>query len=387
MSPTDFKNWQTTEGICPACETRTKILHGTMRESLQVRGEPVGIEARVRKCESCNELFTTVDEEEENFQKAYRIYRRHHGLLQPEEIQAIREQYLLGQRAFSRLIGWGEITLHRYESGALQDESHNNELLLLKDPKNFQVLFERNKHRLSPGLKTRVEQRLRSLLNQAYPVQFLSWLECFFGEAREDVLSGYRQFDIDRFEVLVHYFCKSIPNLNKTKLNKLLWYSDFLHFHFCQRSITGLVYVHAPYGPVPKFYDYYLAYWIGEGSLLTSEKLYGAMVGEAFESLEEPDLSLLTQRERDLTQCVVSLFKAMSAKSIVELSHKEDGYLQTAPGNVISYEWANTLVLANRVARRLKPLKKLVLLLVTLVNLHWLFFHFWSQTTNASFME
>ena len=45
------------------------------------------------------------------------------GFLQPEEIEKIRKQYGLSQKNFARLLGWGDITIHRYESGAIQDDA------------------------------------------------------------------------------------------------------------------------------------------------------------------------------------------------------------------------------------------------------------------------
>src|SRR5438445_1224256 len=107
-SPIPFDSNELATATCPSCDREATIRKGVRRETLVIRSEPVEIDADVRQCGLCGEVFATVDEEELNFQKAYRIYRERHGLLQPEEIRAIREQYGLGQRAFSRLLGWGE---------------------------------------------------------------------------------------------------------------------------------------------------------------------------------------------------------------------------------------------------------------------------------------
>src|SRR2546425_1217607 len=171
-----FKADASMKELCPACGRESVVEREAHKETLVVRGEPIEIEAEVRRCQLCGETFATLEEEERNFDKAYRKYRGMHDLLQPEEIRSIRGQYGIGQRAFSRLLGWGEITLHRYESGALQDETHNNELLLLKDPINFSVLFERNKDRISPALRERIELKLPNLLEQKKRAVLRSWL-------------------------------------------------------------------------------------------------------------------------------------------------------------------------------------------------------------------
>lgn len=332
------------KGLCPVCEREATIRKVSRRETLVVRNEPIEFEAEVRRCDACGDVFASVEEEERNFEKVYRAFRKKHGLLQPEEIRRLREQYGLGQRAFSRLLGWGEITIHRYEAGALQDEAHNNELLLLKDPAAFEVLFERNKHKLSPGVSRRVERQLRELLGERKQNQLKRWLGSLFGESREDILSGYRWFDLERFENLVLYFCKSISPVTKTKLNKLLWYCDFLSFNVTGRSMTGLVYVHLPYGPVPSHYEYYLGHLIQEEVLSSKEVIFGeGVTGEVYEAVEEPDLSLFTDQEKAVMDKVAQLFMRMGAKAIADLSHAEEGYRRTAPGEAVSYEWAEHL--------------------------------------------
>jgi uncharacterized phage-associated protein len=52
------------------------------------------------------------------------------------------------------------------------------------------------------------------------------------------------------------YFLKNTKNCGKTKLFKLLYYLDFMHFRETGRSVTGLDYYAWDFGPVPKkLYD------------------------------------------------------------------------------------------------------------------------------------
>jgi len=331
--------------LCPNCETRSPVEVTVQKEIIRVRNEAIEIDAEIRRCHNCRETFAEVNQEQRNFLQAYKIYRQKHGLLQPDEIRALREQYGLGQRAFSRLFGWGDITVHRYENGGLQDETHNNELLLLKDPTNFRLLYERNKDRLPATTRLEVETRLEALLSDTIKWQFRSWAESFFGEAREDICSGFRYFDVERFENAVLYLCSNISNLTKTKLNKLLWYCDFLNFRLNGRSLTGTVYVHLPYGPVPKNYECCLAYLTAR-KLITSEEEIIPSRGFSFEvynPLEKPDLSMFSENEKSVFSAVVSRFGRMKARKIVDISHAQQGYVKTAPNEVISYLWAEEL--------------------------------------------
>ncbi len=341
-----FKVSKVVKAVCPACGTEARIKVGTRPETFVIRKDPIEIQAEVRRCESCGEVFAGVEEEERNFQKAYRVFRTKHALLQPEEIRTIREQYCLGQRAFSLLLGWGEITLHRYESGALQDEAHNAELLLLRDPENFRILFERTKQCLPPLGQRRVEEHLRNLLLKAPETRLREWFKSYFNKAQADITTGYRCFDIKRFENVVLFFCKSIPPITKTKLNKLLWYSDFLTFQKTRQSITGLPYVHLQYGPVPVKYDFYLAHFLAENALASKEVVYGKdAVGEVYSALREADLTIFQEFELQVLKKVARTFRGIPAKRLVELSHAEEGYKATKPGEIISYKWAEKLTI------------------------------------------
>ncbi len=84
--------------------------------------------------------------DDDNLRKAYAKYRSLHGLLQPEEIKAIREQYGVSQVAFARIIGVDDKAIARYEKGSLQDEAINNLIMLVRDPENFVRLLKKNKN-------------------------------------------------------------------------------------------------------------------------------------------------------------------------------------------------------------------------------------------------
>ena len=54
----------------------------------------------------------------------------------------------------------------------------------------------------------------------------------------------------------IKYFIKNTNNVGRTKLFKLLYFWDFIHFKLYGTSVTGLNYFAYPFGPVPKkLYD------------------------------------------------------------------------------------------------------------------------------------
>jgi putative zinc finger/helix-turn-helix YgiT family protein len=130
---------------------------------LPVKGEPTKIKAKVRICDECGgECY---DEELENalFKDAYDLYRQRHNIVSPEEIRAIREKYGLSQRGLAALLGWGEVTIHRYEGGSIADEAHNQLLHLLKYPENMLRIAQMNADRLSASARKKLLAKLGEL--------------------------------------------------------------------------------------------------------------------------------------------------------------------------------------------------------------------------------
>lgn len=154
------------EDFCPHCEDVTPFRLITKQETLPVMGEPVEYKAHVRHCSVCGGEYAPTELEEENFRTAYGIYRQRHNLLTPEQIRAIRDKYGLSQRNFSRLLGWGDITVHRYEAGALQDAAYNVMLVLIDDPLNALQVFMLNRGNLAPGVAEKLKKRIHELVKK-----------------------------------------------------------------------------------------------------------------------------------------------------------------------------------------------------------------------------
>ncbi|KHO61872.1 XRE family transcriptional regulator [Thermoanaerobacter sp. YS13] len=149
--------------FCPVCgkEQQTEVIE--KEEISNVRGDEIKVLARIRVCSVCGEELFDEELEEENIQRVYDIYRKKHGILSPEEIKGIRESYGLSQRAFAKLLGIGEASIARYETGALPEKSLSNMIMLLKDPKNMKKLLEKNEDALSQREKARLLRRLEEM--------------------------------------------------------------------------------------------------------------------------------------------------------------------------------------------------------------------------------
>lgn len=327
-------------GICPNCEKTTELEHIRTTEEFNVRGEFIPVSVEYYKCLECEETFEDPRSKEEPLAKAYKEYRRRCGMLLPEEIRDLRKRYGLIQKELSELLGWGGATLSRYENGALQDQSHDRILQLVKNPENMLRLINNNGDFLPNEKRERLLGELEAAVQEAHSLPNI-FVERF-GSYKPDQESGYRKLELNKLFEAIKFFSQG--GVFKSKLCKLLFYGDFKHFKDCAVSITGARYAHGYHGPVPDKYEYYFANLIhDEKSIRVEERGFDNYSGDYFIAEVEPDLAVFSSSELDILHFVKRYFQDFTAKRIREFSHKEVGYNETYDGEIISYQYAEQL--------------------------------------------
>lgn len=326
------------KGICPNCEKETELELVYAKEVVEVRGEPIEVDAEFFKCTECEAEFENT-RGPDSLALAYREYRHRHDMLQPEQIRDWRKQYGLTQIELAQLLGWGGVTLSRYENGALHVESHEKILRLAMEPRNLMKLIEETPGALSDDKRERLLEELRVADDEVCSFERL--FEERFGHYAQDEFSGFRKLDIRKLFNVILFFCDG--GQLKTKLNKLLFYADFKHFKENTISITGARYFHLQYGPVPDDYDYYFAELERARLLDMVEETYGEYTGFKCVTRNQPDLSIFEQSELDSLINVKEYFKDFGSARIMDFSHEEIGYVSTNEGESISYLYAQNL--------------------------------------------
>lgn len=221
---------------CPLCDKTHEIEERKRITTITLKGEEVNYEERFYFCANADEdenEFETGAMTNENLLNARNAYRVKVGRLTSYEIVAIRESYGLSQVDLAKLLGWGEATISRYESKAIQDEAYDTMLRLIKDnPLQVLEFLKKNSDKFSETKRLEIRSKIVEKLD-SYGKEFLT-RQTFEGEYVNFVepsdSNGFTILDIDKIEAMISYMAEKVNNLFKVKLMKMLWYSDVLSF-------------------------------------------------------------------------------------------------------------------------------------------------------------
>ena len=322
---------------CLHCDKPVDAAIKKMNDSLSVRGRVIEYEADVLHCPHCGSLISDSRVESENLKAAYAVYGTEHRIPLPAEITELRERYGLSLREFSRFLGFGEQTVARYERGALPDEAHAYALRQAESIEGARSLLEANQAKLSERSVQKVEQfiersRPSETVYATFPIPLLSL------EARAPKTpcraNGYRVLDVGRVAGLAQLLAAKCTDLYKTKFQKAMFFCDMLACEQLGRSLTGLQYAHADFGPIIDGKDEVVCRLEHDGFLSSMEKGWGEVLepGEAIAEAEFDDAELA------LIDQVANFVNSFStAAEICEFSHTLDAWKSTKNGERIDY--------------------------------------------------
>ena len=134
----------------------------------------------------------------------------------------------------------------------------------------FKTMLEKAKHYFSNGSYLNAIEKVNCLIEEENSSQpFYVKLNQY---AEPSSYTGFRRPNKDKIAgVLISFISKCNNEYNdKLKLNKLLFYTDFVSYKLSGYSITGLSYRAIDYGPAPSCYDNIYTYFENE-NIITSK--------------------------------------------------------------------------------------------------------------------
>jgi hypothetical protein len=144
-----------------------------------------------------------------------------------------------------------------------------------------------------------------------------------------------------RFAELMLYVsakCASDPKFGATKLNKILFYSDFLAYAQLGNSITGFEYQKLPHGPAPRHILTVRRNLEREGALeVKNVPLRDGRIQTRLVSKRSPKMDLFEPEEISVVEEVIKQLWALDAEGVSTLSHIETGWQVARSRETIPY--------------------------------------------------
>ncbi len=153
------------------------------------------------------------------------------------------------------------------------------------------------------------------------------------------------QFDREKFrELALHIAHRSRkdPWFGAVKLNKILYYCDFIAFARYLKPITGATYVKYPEGPVPCEMLGERNAWVGEGLAEIRRRDVFRYTQHRLVPKGEHDVlpTSFSEHERAIIEEVLGALRLMTAKEASDMTHEELGWILAQERASIPYETA-----------------------------------------------
>lgn len=313
------------------------------QRSMIFRKETFDIVFHYYQCEDSREQFTSAALDELNMNQVYNQYRDKFNIPFPDEINNIRGKYGLSASKMSEILGFGVNSYRQYEAGEIPSVANAKLIQMVDDPQNFMemtalcgTLDEKARGKYIQKAIFLAEEKKRNIFNNNFK-------EYLLGKHLADIYSGYRNPNFEKITEMVVYFSDKLSPF-KTKMNKLLFYADFLMFKQSCFSISGMRYKAIEMGPVPINFQSIFEYLANkdEIDIFTTEFPQG-YIGEQFKAKKNRPFraELFSENELNVLEKVANVFKPTSTNQIIEISHLEEAWKKNEKNkSVISYEYA-----------------------------------------------
>ncbi len=304
------------------------------------RKEKFEITEHYYQCVETGEEFTTDEIDQINLNQVYNQYRDKYGLPFPDQISKIRDKYGVSASKMSEILGLGANSFRLYEQGEVPSVGNGRLILAADDPKELKRFLRASQEVIGNKDFEKLTKVVDQLIETSAKNKFGNFiLSRMFDVIVPDQYTGYRLPSFEKISHMVLFFSERTDTW-KTKLNKMLFYSDFLAFKHSGYGISGLDYRAIQMGPVPaNFEDMYNEMSYGE--ILEREyiEIEKGIYGSLFKPKTAINESLFDKFELEIMEKVTNELKDLKTKEVIDKSHKEKAWIENIPDKErISYK-------------------------------------------------
>lgn len=310
------------------------VLHKRLKK-ISFRKEEFDVYDLYYKCSETGKEFSTTETGDITMRQLYNQYREKNNILFPEQIKDLREKYGLSSLKMSSVLGFGPNIYKSYEKGDIPNKSNSTLLNIAKDPKQFFEITQ-NSGQLNETELKKLKEVTEKLISEEFNFKIEKYLRINSDEINQ--FTGYVKRNFDKFANMVLYFIRDDRTFT-TRLNKYLFYSDFICYFQTGHSMSGYPYCAIDKGPVPDDYRGLFGKLWEKGFIENKEVTIGDKTFEQFVPAKKFDKKFFDNPELRILIDVYENLRYKKTEAIIELSHKEKGWLENEKGSKdISYQ-------------------------------------------------
>ncbi len=152
--------------------------------------------------------------------------------------------------------------------------------------------------------------------------------------------STYNERKFTELTLLVAERLRSDLSGGATKLNKVLFFAEFIHVRRTGRPISGAEFQKLEHGPAPRRLKPIRELLVSSGDAEIVRELYLGYTMARLLPLRSADVSLFTDSEMESVEEALRDLDGLTAKQVSDLSHEEAGWRLVNAGDTIPYEAA-----------------------------------------------
>lgn len=288
------------------------------------RGEPFEYIHKAWLCEDSGEQFTNDESDTAAYLQVTNQYRAKYGIPFTDEIIAIRNRYGISAAKMSQILGIGINQYRLYEQGEVPNVSNGRMIRSIMNPKVMLEMVESSKNMISPAEYERIISKVYAVIADTdnYMMERHDTMRIY--PTQRGIDNGYAQLSLPRLKNILLSVLERCSNVWCTKMNKLLYYIDFLSYREQGIAMTGLTYRAIDFGPVPERWD---KIYCEFPEVVQEIRQCGDFEGSVLIAKGAVDTSVLSEKELDIIHQVCMALGDMSSRELTLLSHKEQGWI------------------------------------------------------------
>lgn len=294
-------------------------------EEIEYRKEKYKVWYPYYECVDTGNRFTTTESDGVWCHQMHQQYCQKYGIPFTDEIIALRERYGLSAQKMSLILGFGENQWRKYEQEEIPSVSNGRVIRSAMNPKVMMDFVKSARGVLTDREYETVCRKVQAVIDQRETRRFEEYeMERVFayGRGKEN---GYAPLSLDRLKNIMLHVLELCCEMWVTKMNKLLFYIDFVSYRERGMAMTGLAYRAIDYGPVPERWEKVYSEFDEIGQ---EPRDMGEYEGQILVAKAKPADGVLTEEEIAIINAVCEKLKDCSSRKVSEMSHEEKAWIE-----------------------------------------------------------